>query len=62
MLFIAILILKIILHLEIKKHTATLFYKTFNKVEISLGICARSTMMDRMTKPEGSGVIFVTEE
>lgn len=58
----AILILKIILHLEIKKHTGTLFYKTFNKLETSLGICARSIMTDRMTKPEGGGVIFVAKQ
>lgn len=58
----AILIKKIILQLEIKKHTGILFYKSLIKVETSLGICARSIMMYRMTKSEVDGVIFVTEQ
>lgn len=61
-LFMGLLILKIILHLEIKKRTGRLFYKTFNKIETSLEICAGSIMMYRMTKPGGDGVIFVTEQ
>lgn len=61
-LFMELLILKIILHLEIKKCTGRLFYKTFNNVETSLEISARSIMMYRMTKPGGDGVIFVTEQ